>query len=262
MRNQRRGMCLVFNIQKFESLCPRYGGDVDAENLKRCFGALGFQVMVFKDYTTFQIFDTLRKVALADHTNEDCFVCCILTHGGATPDGNEYLCGSEGSFNYNRLYDPFKDNVCPTLRGKPKLFFIQACRGTKVDNGVKLKKGYDMPDHSNHSMLTNPDFLLAISTVPGYFSFRNTVDGSHFITNLCATIDKSLRNNDEELELMNILRQLNRKMAYDFQSNVPNHKKWSGKKQMSCFITTLTKQLVFPHNTSTPSKVKCISTSR
>lgn len=33
-------------------------------------------------------------------------------------------------YNYNKLFEQFDCDNCYALRGKPKLFFIQACRGS------------------------------------------------------------------------------------------------------------------------------------
>ena len=66
-----------------------------------------------------------------DHTNYDCFVCCILSHGTT---GHIY--GADGNLvNISDLTGPLKSVVCPTLAGKPKLFFIQACQGREKQPG-------------------------------------------------------------------------------------------------------------------------------
>jgi caspase-like apoptosis-related cysteine protease len=60
------------------------------------------------------------------------------------------------------LWDPFTADKCPTLAGKPKLFFLQACQGDKLDGGIRLEPrsefdggcmGYTIPIHA--------DFLIA-----------------------------------------------------------------------------------------------------
>lgn len=59
--------------------------------------------------------------ARADHTNADCFVCCVLSHGD---EGVIY--GRDGTLKVDDLIAPFKPNaLAQTLAGKPKVFFIQ-----------------------------------------------------------------------------------------------------------------------------------------
>ena len=42
---------------------------------------------------------------------------------------NKGICGIDGKiFETNRLHKMFDAHSCPQLKGKPKLFFIQACR--------------------------------------------------------------------------------------------------------------------------------------
>lgn len=59
-------------------------------------------------------------VSREDHSDADCFVCVILSHGG---DGFVY--GQDGIVNLSELVNMFKGDECKTLAGKPKMFFVQ-----------------------------------------------------------------------------------------------------------------------------------------
>ncbi|XP_034556042.1 caspase-3-like [Notolabrus celidotus] len=85
------------------------------------------------------------------------------------------------------------------------------------------------------------DFLYAFSTAPGYYSWRNTSNGSWFIQALC----EMLHGCSGELELMQIMTRVNRKVATHFESssNLPG---FSGKKQIPCIVSMLTKDFYFP----------------
>lgn len=65
-----------------------------------------------------------------DHTNYSCFVSVILSHGE-----REGVCGVDYNKDQPEVLrtEDFVDVMdhCPTLRGKPKVFFTQACRGSK-----------------------------------------------------------------------------------------------------------------------------------
>ena len=58
------------------------------------------------------------------------------------------------------------------LADKPKLFFIQACRGDDEDRGVVLQKDAkgDSDDAFHHSLPREADFLFGYATPPGNVS--------------------------------------------------------------------------------------------
>lgn len=58
------------------------------------------------------------SVGEMDHSDVDCFGCALLSHGD---EGIIY--GTDTIMLIDTLLQPVKD--CVTLRGKPKLFFIQ-----------------------------------------------------------------------------------------------------------------------------------------
>ena len=55
-----------------------------------------------------------------DHSDCDCFAVAILSHGD---EGIVY--GTDTIIKIDSLVAPLKGDKCPTLVGKPKLFFIQ-----------------------------------------------------------------------------------------------------------------------------------------
>jgi hypothetical protein len=60
------------------------------------------------------------SAAADDHSDADCFVCFILGHGG-----NHELYCTNSTLEVEELTTFFKGDICLTLAGKPKLFFIQ-----------------------------------------------------------------------------------------------------------------------------------------
>ena len=68
----------------------------------------------------------VEEQASQDHTYFNCFVCIVLSHGD-----RDVIYGVDGkTISLDKLKDALVDN-CPTLVGKPKLFFIQACQGSE-----------------------------------------------------------------------------------------------------------------------------------
>jgi hypothetical protein len=100
--------------------------------LKRVFTKLHFLVEQHDDLTDVDIQRLLvDKAHNVDHREYDCFVCCILSHGGL---GLVY--GTNGKpVKIKDLTTSLTPSRCPTLANKPKLFFIQACQGREVQQG-------------------------------------------------------------------------------------------------------------------------------
>ena len=78
---------------------------------------------------------SLRTVASQDHTHSDCLVVCICSHGDqfVQPPGSashkyrmaDLVYGTDGVLYIRLITELFSDDKCPSLAGKPKLFFIQ-----------------------------------------------------------------------------------------------------------------------------------------
>jgi hypothetical protein len=62
-------------------------------------------------------------VAKKDHSDADCLAVIVMTHGER--DGHLVPRDSSVFYNVDMLWKPFTADNCPTLAGKPKLFFIQ-----------------------------------------------------------------------------------------------------------------------------------------
>jgi len=72
-------------------------------------------------------------VAREDHSRNDCFVLAVMSHG---TEGKVYA--KDMSYPVERLWNPFLGDNCKTLKNKPKLFFIQACRGENLEKAVEF----------------------------------------------------------------------------------------------------------------------------
>jgi len=68
--------------------------------------------------------------------NDQCLVMFILSHGTIKEINRrkvECVYGSDGqSLTVDQILSPFTNACCPFLKNKPKLVFIQACRGGTV----------------------------------------------------------------------------------------------------------------------------------
>ncbi len=133
MSNKNRGIALFVNNGKFDN--PEVNRDYyenDEELFQECFESLGFKVIIERDQTIKQIDVLLDKMRGDNYPgyesylkDSDCFVAMFSSHGNK---GNSFMCKDGHLKNLPALIkDKFEgDNNLVT---KPKLFFIDACRG-------------------------------------------------------------------------------------------------------------------------------------
>ncbi|KAK7922380.1 hypothetical protein WMY93_009282 [Mugilogobius chulae] len=229
-------------------LKTRLATEKDEEVVVRTFGSLGYKIIVHRNLTKTEMTRELYKVSEVDHSENTSFVCVILSHGN-----KEGICATDGTVELKNLTYNLKGDNCVTLLGKPKLFFLQACRGEKLDVGVvfpkpkrcEMKAGSAAPMRRRKppppkKIPLESDFFYAYATTPGYYAWRNNDRGSFFIQSLCEILPKY-----RDLELMQIMTKINRKVAYDFESS-NRIQKYNENKAMPCFTSMLTKEFYFP----------------
>ncbi|KAJ1140345.1 hypothetical protein NDU88_006701 [Pleurodeles waltl] len=243
MKYANVGKCVIINNEKFHrstGMGARSGSDKDAKDIQHCFQNLGFQVVVKNDQTCEKMEGLLEKVAKEDHSNYACFACILLSHG---EEGLIY--GMDGMIPIKNMTTPFRGDQCRTLVGKPKLFFIQACRGSQYDTGIEADAATTSDSEEDDAspkkkIPIEADFLLAYSTVEGYYAWRNEEHGSWFIQSLC----KEINEHGRQLEIMQILTRVNFAVATGFES-LTKHAGHNKKKQVPCITSMLTKELYF-----------------
>ncbi|XP_033247574.1 caspase-1-like isoform X1 [Drosophila miranda] len=241
MNHKNRGLALIFNHEFFKipTLQTRLGTNVDAEELSKTFKKLGFDVTVHKDCKWQKIRENVEKAAAQDHTDNDCLAIAILSHG-------EHGCiyANDIQYKLDLILHYFTAKMCPTLAGKPKLFFIQACQGYLVDGGMMLNKCQTETDGDSsmsYKIPVHADFLISYSTIPGYTSWRNINNGSWYIQALI----EELNSNGKTDDLLTMLTFVSQRVAIDFESNMPDNPINDRQKQIPCFTSMLTRMLHF-----------------
>lgn len=259
MRSKPRGIALIINNEVFkhstestkreqeqEKLDVRHGSAEDVKALEKLFEALDFKVKAERNKGRDEIFKILEDAAFADHSDYDCFVLWLMSHG---QDGQFY--GADGqTIPIETVRDLF--TKCTTLKGKPKIVFIQACRGTQKGQGVvadapksPTEQGQeptanDNEDHSDIGFNFNlskviaehADILIANSTISGYASFRNPRQGSRFVR-CVVDVFQEFAGHEDVLSMLTMVNQRVSEMGE------------YGTKQVSEPSSTLTKKLFF-----------------
>ncbi|KAK3600259.1 hypothetical protein CHS0354_039726 [Potamilus streckersoni] len=128
-----RGRVLIINYTDFNNKLPKRPHQCnmsDSSRLIQMFDDLKFKVLSNKtDLDLKQTREVLEKEAKQDHSKFDCFILAILSHGiGSsiyTADGN--------LISIQEIAEIFNDTGAPSLKGKPKIFIIQAAEQTGMN---------------------------------------------------------------------------------------------------------------------------------
>lgn len=251
MQHKRRGTALIFNMEHFKYMPTRRGTDRDEKHLEQCLRKLGFDVVVKENSTADQIKREIISAAQEDHRDDDCFLCVFLTHGddGVIHGSDSLTSKPHTSVKLQEdVFDQFRGEKCETLIGKPKIFVIQACRGETFESGVleadsvevdsKMAKP-EVEEGNKPTIPSGADFLICYSSSQGFYSFRNTQDGSWYVSALC----EELTRHGTEEELTKILTKVHHRVSR--RSSKSSDPTVAGKKQMPCYASMLTKQLFF-----------------
>lgn len=240
MNHPKRGLALIFNHEFFtiSHLKPRSGTNVDCENLIKTLKSLDFEVNDFHNSPHREIVKNLERVSDMDHSDHDCLVVAVLSHGELG-----LIYAHDTAYKADSLWHYFTADRCPTLAGKPKLFFIQACQGDKLDPGITLKERTETDGQpaATFRIPSQADILIAYSTIPGYYSWRNTSRGSWFMQALCL----ELCENGTRYDLLTLLTFVCQRVALDFESNTPDNVTMHQQKQIPCITSMLTRLVKF-----------------
>ncbi|KAG8574495.1 hypothetical protein GDO81_009208 [Engystomops pustulosus] len=211
-------------------LAPRKGVKHDTKRLHKVLSNLGFAVSLHMEVSANDIREIYHKESRKPQG--DCFISILSSHG---EEGLIYDFYGEPVL-LKDLYNWISPHNSPALAGIPKLFFIQACRGSKLDEGTTLEMD-SAPVHISafsHINFLPSDTVVMFASSEGYAAFNNP-SGSIFLK----TLYDLLSGNEKDLELTQLLTRLAYYVAYNFESNGKN----GGCKEMPCYITNLTREL-------------------
>ena len=236
------GFLLIIHNHAFPGSQEREGSQKDVEALQAYFGRkLDFAILVIEDKEADEIKEMVKEIAeQTDFSDVDAFLCAILSHG----EGGGFYGIDNEIISIDEIVSLFKGD---TLPGKPKLFFIQACRGDKSDHGTVVCDGprsveeegptLSQPSRPSSSLEipSEADVLIAHSSCEGYKSHRDTLEGSWFIGELVNQLKIHV---PAEKNLLDILTHVKYQIA---KMSTPGDKK----KQMPCHQSTLTRHIYF-----------------
>lgn len=220
LTHKPHGLCVVINNEEFTFNKRRAGSHEDERALRETFTALGFDVKIHKNLDSANMRKLLKNTGKRNFYNEDALVVCVLSHGL-----KDCVYGSDDVEVFlGELTEPFTSRNAPSLAGKPKLFFIQACQGTGYQKGSlpSVPKPEEVtetehlePDAGPVQGETIPwgaDFLLGMATVPECKSFRRTTTGSIYIQELCKQLNEAAQSANMD-DILTVLTRVNRNVS-------------------------------------------------
>ncbi|XP_071111908.1 caspase-3-like [Haliotis cracherodii] len=173
MTSDPRGLCVILNNVHFD----HEQGDLDRhaaaganERLKTLFENLKFVVWSHADKRAEEIKKIFEDAGkhMDDNVDIDCFVVFISSHGR---EGVIYSTDLK-MICIKDIARQFRPDKCPTLKGKPKLFFIDACR---KPNEIPISDNEPRGD-----IEALEDFFFCYAAQPGESSNRNNETGDVF----------------------------------------------------------------------------------
>ncbi|XP_015272754.1 PREDICTED: caspase-2 [Gekko japonicus] len=222
-----RGLALILSNVHFtgeKDLEFRSGGNVDHAALQKLFEYLGYQVFVRHDQTAQEMQEELKIFSKNPaHREVDSCIVSLLSHG---IEGGIY--GVDGKLlQLPEIFRLFDNANCPGLQNKPKMFFIQACRGDETDRGVDQIDGSEradspgceesdakMQENSKLRLPTCSDMICGYACLRGTAAMRNTKRGSWYVEALTSVFAEDSRNTHVADMLVKVNRLIKRREGY------------------------------------------------
>ena len=235
MEHEKRGIALVINIRSFDAPNQhkeRVWSMKDVENLKTTLEYLEFDLKFCENLKANEIRDEIQKIAELDHTDSDCFLCVVMSHG----IDDKIVASDSEEISLNEIMQPIKSS-CQSLENKPKLFFFQACRGKKEmvqlvrpDSGI-TKTNKNIPYETTNKTTTldqstkkeiesnftkveaESDLLVYYATLPEHYAFGNkTNEGTIFIESVCTELTEAYKHLPNNILLSGMILNINKRV--------------------------------------------------
>lgn len=154
-----------------------------------------------------------------------CLVVAISSHG-EMKDGQHYIVCCRPKNNDRSKETLYKtsnliEHIASISKEKPKIFFIEACRGTGVDQGVDNPGGQDTSsgsysqDNGDQMMFVPncpPHCVVAFSCPSGMDSYNSLVDGGWLLHEFDEAV-KMFSKEERNLDILTLLTYANDRMS-------------------------------------------------
>ncbi|NXX79356.1 CASP3 protein, partial [Urocolius indicus] len=208
----------------------RRGAKREAEKLSRTLSQLNYKVKLMHNKTAREIKELYHEESCCEQG--DYFLSIISSHG---EQGLIMGCDTE-PVKLSHIFQLLSSEKQAKLSKIPKIFFIQACRGPELDQGVLVECDGAEPEPNCFSdcLSIPPQTVIMFACSPGYVAFLNLC-GSMFLQALL----KVLQGEERHLPLHSLMTRINWEVALCCQARGA----YEGCKEMPCFITNLLQEV-------------------
>jgi hypothetical protein len=183
----------------------RAGSVKDVENLKHTLEYLEFDFKLYQNLTKSQIEQEMQEQASADHSNSDCFLCVVMSHGNE----DKIVTSDNQEISFEEIMAPIKE--CASLKDKPKLFFFQAYRD---GNQLVYPNNKSVSDSLATNKMTrrsaDTDLLVYNVTLTKHYPLGTEADGTVFIKNLCKMLNGAYKELPNNIPISNMIHYVNK----------------------------------------------------
>ncbi|EGW01061.1 Caspase-12, partial [Cricetulus griseus] len=175
----RTRLALIICNTEFEYLPRRDGADVDLREMRSLLQDLGYTVKEKENLTALEMANAVKEFAdCPEHKTSDSTFLVFMSHGI-----QEGICGKSYSdkvadvLKVDTIFRMLNTLKCPSLKDKPKVIIIQACRGENrgvvlvkdsvEDTGKKFLVDADLEDDGIKKAHIEKDFIAFCSSTPG-----------------------------------------------------------------------------------------------
>ncbi|XP_039110315.1 caspase-1-like isoform X1 [Hyaena hyaena] len=209
-RKDRTRLALIICNTKFDHIPNRNGAEFDIKGMRRLLTDLGYSVHLEEELDAKEMESALRAFAARpEHKSSDSTFLVFMSHGILSG-----ICGTKHSpenpdvLAYDTIFQIFNNRHCLSLKDKPKVIIVQACRGENLGEllvsdspaapterisqmgSILSQIGDSLEDDAIHRVHVEKDFIAFCSSTPHNVSWRDVNKGSLFITQLITCFQK------------------------------------------------------------------------
>lgn len=216
------GLCVIINNMQFKhGLHELPQGKKDEESLAVLFVTLGFDVKIHENLTAKEILHKVESYSKIEH--QGVFFLVILSHGTLVKNVAA-VTGTDGKLvTIHQLETFFHASKCRSLRGIPKMFLIDACRGNCAEKALNpeptgsmatKRSSVSLNSFANIEPVTDSgDFLIVYASTYGNVAYINS-EGSQMTQAFVEVTNKA----NSGTSFTKIIHKVNAKLQ---QSNSP-----------------------------------------